>query len=255
LKWDKSQLGHDNYASQFRDALSIQPEDEEDENWTPGVADYVVHAITLPWKLLFALVPPVDYADGWLCFICSLLMIGGVTYIVGNMASFLGCTLGIADEITAITFVALGTSLPDTFASKAAAVMDEYADASIGNVTGSNSVNVFLGIGLPWMIGAMYWVASGSNEEWIGKYPVESLEYPNGIFVVQAGSLGFNIAVFTALACVAMLFLFLRRLSLGGELGGPQVHKYASAGFLAALWFIYLALSIWKIVTEPKCTE
>lgn len=40
--------------------------------------------------------------------------------------------------------VALGTSLPDTFASKAAAEQDPYADASIGNVTGSNSVNVCL---------------------------------------------------------------------------------------------------------------
>lgn len=37
---------------------------------------------------------------------------------------------------------------PDTFASKVAAIQDQYADASIGNVTGSNAVNVFLGIGV-----------------------------------------------------------------------------------------------------------
>merc|ERR1719428_1733705 len=49
----------------------------------------------------------------------------------------MGCTMGVPNEVTAITFVALGTSLPDTFASKTAAVQDEYADASIGNVTGS----------------------------------------------------------------------------------------------------------------------
>ena len=53
-------------------------------------------------------------------------------------------------QVTAITFVALGTSLPDTFASKAAAVNEPTADNSIGNITGSNSVNVFLGLGLPW---------------------------------------------------------------------------------------------------------
>merc|ERR1712151_697825 len=70
-------------------------------------------------------------------------------------------------EITAITFVALGTSLPDTFASKTAAQMDPYADASIGNITGSNSVNVFLGLGLPWLIGAIYWRAKGPNDEWM----------------------------------------------------------------------------------------
>jgi len=40
-----------------------------------------------------------------------------------------------------------GTSVPDTFASKIAAEQDENADPAIGNVTGSNAVNVFLGIG------------------------------------------------------------------------------------------------------------
>merc|ERR1711881_84459 len=112
--------------------------------------------------------------------------------------------MGVPDAITAITFVALGTSLPDTFASKAAAVMDEYADASIGNVTGSNSVNVFLGLGLPWAIGAIYWVVSGSNPEWRERYPEESTLYPDGIFVVPAGTLSFNVMVFTVLACVCM---------------------------------------------------
>ena len=52
--------------------------------------------------------------------------------------------------------MALGTSLPDTFASKAAAVGEKCADNAIGNVTGSNSVNVFLGLGLPWTIAAIY---------------------------------------------------------------------------------------------------
>ena len=56
----------------------------------------------------------------------------------------------------AITFVALGTSLPDLFASRAAAMNEKYADNAIGNVTGSNSVNVFLGLGLPWLIASIY---------------------------------------------------------------------------------------------------
>jgi Ca2+/Na+ antiporter len=66
-------------------------------------------------------------------------------------------TVGLKDEITAITFVALGTSLPDTFASKTAAANEKTADNAIGNVTGSNSVNVFMGLGIPWMIASIYW--------------------------------------------------------------------------------------------------
>ena len=65
--------------------------------------------------------------------------------------------VGLKDEITAITFVALGTSLPDTFASKAAAANEKTADNAIGNVTGSNSVNVFMGLGIPWVIATIYW--------------------------------------------------------------------------------------------------
>ncbi len=100
--------------------------------------------------------PPTSIAGGWLAFVVALIFIGLLTMVVGDIASIFGCTLGLPDSITAITFVALGTSLPDTFASKAAAVNDRHADASVGNVTGSNSVNVFLGLGLPWSIAAIY---------------------------------------------------------------------------------------------------
>ena len=51
----------------------------------------------------------------------------------------------------------------DTFASKVAAIQDDTADASVGNVTGSNAVNVFLGIGIAWSMAAIYWAAQGSN--------------------------------------------------------------------------------------------
>lgn len=66
----------------------------------------------------------------------------------------MGCVVGLRDAVTGITLVALGTSLPDTFASMAAARSSENADSAIGNVTGSNSVNVFLGMGLPYVIAA-----------------------------------------------------------------------------------------------------
>lgn len=126
-----------------------------------------------------------DIAGGYLCFCVSIFMIGVVTAIIGDVASHFGCTLGIKDSVTAIVFVALGTSIPgeslkqlfqfrwkiynwislssDTFASKVAAIQDKYADASIGNVTGSNAVNVFLGIGVAWSIAAVYHACNGNE--------------------------------------------------------------------------------------------
>ena len=72
------------------------------------------------------------------------------------------CRSAHQDTVTAISFVALGTSVPDTFASKIAAIQDEHADNSIGNVTGSNAVNVFLGVGIAWSIAAIYHEIKGT---------------------------------------------------------------------------------------------
>lgn len=44
-----------------------------------------------------------------------------------------------------------------------AAIQDKYADASVGNVTGSNAVNVFLGIGVAWTIAAVYHASNGEE--------------------------------------------------------------------------------------------
>jgi Ca2+/Na+ antiporter len=179
-----------------------------------------------------------------------LIFIGGVTAIIGDMAALLGCTMGVPDSITAITFVALGTSLPDTFASKAAAQGDEYADASIGNVTGSNSVNVFLGLGLPWLIGAIYWASAddAKKAEWAEFYGDTDVpsRYPEGGFVVIAGDLGFSVIVFSICACTAIGLLVWRRKAFGGELGGPQPGRRISSIVLVCLWLVYVALSSWK---------
>jgi len=259
-RWAKSKVGHANWATQFKDAIFVNGGDsDEDEvnRASPSIWDYVSHTITLPWKLLFALVPPTDYCGGWLCFYSALVMIGLVTMIIGDMASLLGCVLDIPDEITAITLVALGTSLPDTFASKTAATQDEHADASVGNVTGSNSVNVFLGLGLPWMIASIYWIGAAPQAQWDRRYQfldnLDGLGPPGArkqVFVVEAGSLSFSVIVFTGCALLCLLLLYFRRRTFGGELGGPKGAKYISAAALSCMWFFYIVLSSWKMLQE-----
>merc|ERR550532_1293418 len=169
------QIGHAKWKDQFYSAIHCKGDaDAEDE---ATLTDWAIHFIAMPWKLFFALVPPVEYCGGWLCFCVALGAIGFVTILIGDLATMLGCALHISDFATAITFVAMGTSLPDTFASMAAAAQESCADASIGNVTGSNSVNVFLGLGLPWMIGAIYWkfTECSPGDEWSLRYPEEAL--------------------------------------------------------------------------------
>eukprot|EP00913_Durusdinium_trenchii_P006609 g6208.t1 len=144
------------------------------------------------------------------------------------------------------------TSLPDTFASKTAAVQDPHADASVGNVTGSNSVNVFLGLGMPWTIGAIFW-ASGANDEWRRRFGDDD-EIPEffrgGAFIVKAGDLAFSVTVFSICAVVCVATLAARRRLFGGELGGPLPAKLVSAGIMISLWLIYIGLSFWKMETS-----
>ena len=81
----------------------------------------LIHFLSISWKVLFAIIPPRRLAGGWVAFILALILIGVVTGIVGEFANLLGCSVGLKQSVTAITFVALGTSLPDTLASKTAA--------------------------------------------------------------------------------------------------------------------------------------
>lgn len=96
--------------------LSSHPEDEDEEDTgeerLPSCFDYVMHFLTVFWKVLFACVPPTDYLNGWACFVISIVIIGILTAVIGDLASHFGCTIGLKDSVTAVVFVALGTSVP-----------------------------------------------------------------------------------------------------------------------------------------------
>nr|XP_042123351.1 sodium/calcium exchanger 1 isoform X8 [Peromyscus maniculatus bairdii] len=224
-------VGTNSWREQFIEAITVSAgEDDDDddcgEEKLPSCFDYVMHFLTVFWKVLFAFVPPTEYWNGWACFIVSILMIGLLTAFIGDLASHFGCTIGLKDSVTAVVFVALGTSVPDTFASKVAATQDQYADASIGNVTGSNAVNVFLGIGVAWSIAAIYHAANGEQ------------------FRVSPGTLAFSVTLFTIFAFINVgVLLYRRRPEIGGELGGPRTAKLLTSCLFVLLWLLYIFFS------------
>ncbi|XP_060104410.1 sodium/calcium exchanger 1 isoform X4 [Heteronotia binoei] len=224
-------VGTNSWREQFIEAITVSAgEDDDDdecgEEKLPSCFDYVMHFLTVFWKVLFAFVPPTDYWNGWACFVVSILMIGLLTAFIGDLASHFGCTIGLKDSVTAVVFVALGTSVPDTFASKVAATQDQYADASIGNVTGSNAVNVFLGIGVAWSIAAIYHAANGN------------------VFTVDPGTLAFSVTLFTIFAFISVgVLLYRRRPEIGGELGGPRTPKILTSCLFVLLWLLYIFFS------------
>ncbi|XP_059928414.1 sodium/calcium exchanger 1b isoform X2 [Gadus macrocephalus] len=224
-------VGTNSWRDQFIEAITVSAgEDDDDEDCgeekLPSCFDYVMHFLTVFWKVLFAFVPPTDYWNGWACFVVSICMIGLLTAFIGDLASHFGCTVGLKDSVTAVVFVALGTSVPDTFASKVAAIQDQYADASIGNVTGSNAVNVFLGIGVAWSIAAIYQNSQGRE------------------FRVDPGPLAFSVTLFTIFAFISVgVLMYRRRPDIGGELGGPRTAKVLTTMLFVSLWLLYILFS------------
>ena len=91
---------------------SGEDENEDGEEKLPSCSDYIMHFLTIFWKIIFATCPPTDLWGGWACFVVAIIFIGGLTAFIGDLASHFGCTIGLTDSVTAITFVALGTSIP-----------------------------------------------------------------------------------------------------------------------------------------------
>ncbi|XP_069137489.1 sodium/calcium exchanger 1-like isoform X6 [Argopecten irradians] len=218
------------WGAQFVSALTIEGSTDEDGNDVdPTWVDYLLHFLTILWKVIGACVPPTKYLGAWPTFVLSLLYIGALTFLVEQLGHLIGCVIGLKTSVTGITIIALGTSLPDTFASRTAARQDEHADAAIGNVTGSNSVNVFLGLGLPWVLSTSYGLATGTE------------------YKVPSGNLTQSVIIFTILGFLCIVLLILRRKFVGGELGGSNAYvKWGTSILLLLFWCIYILLSSLK---------
>lgn len=95
----------------------------------------------------------------------------------------------------------------------------------MGNVTGSNSVNVFLGLGLPWLIATIYHKVKNDSD-----------------YAVPPGDLTFSVMVFLACSVVCFIILGVRRCVIGGELGGPKGSRNLSGAILIGLWLLYVTI-------------
>lgn len=88
---------------------------------------------------------------------CALFIVGGVAAIIfgGNMvvdhASALGTAIGMSDSLVGLTICAVGTSLPELVTSIAACKKGEK-DMAIGNVVGSNILNILCILGVSGVI-------------------------------------------------------------------------------------------------------
>ncbi|XP_063987337.1 sodium/potassium/calcium exchanger 4 isoform X1 [Diachasmimorpha longicaudata] len=84
-------------------------------------------------------------------FIMCIIWIGSLSYVVAWMITIIGDTLKIPDSVMGITFLAAGTSVPEAVSSVIVAKQG-HGSMGISNSIGSNTFDILLCLGLPWLI-------------------------------------------------------------------------------------------------------
>ena len=202
-----------------------------------GVVDEVTgweaiyHFLTIPWCVLFALVPPRRWCNGWISFIVTFFLIGCMSFLIAEFSRNLGCVADLRGCVQAIALIAIGTSLPDLLASYHAASDPRFhtADAAIANIFAANSANIFIGLGLPWTIACVYTYSKDGSAYFMGQ--------------MNTADLAFGIVMFSIASLMTFIVLGLRFAFTGGVLGGSTFTRYASAFFLFFCWFVFIALN------------
>lgn len=187
--------------------------------------DYVFHSISFGWKSLFACLPPPSFAHGYITFLLALGCIGVLTALLGDAAKMFGCICQINDVVVATAIVSVGSSLPDLLAARFAAVQDQLADNAMSHINGSISVNVFLGLGIPWFMASIYWQSHDKK------------------FEVDTKDIWFPLIAYFALSFISSGLLIVRRLIKPFskcEFGGKTLPKTLCGLFLLALWIGYV---------------
>jgi len=87
----------------------------------------------------------------WATFFLSLVHITWMSYFMVELMTKLGCIFHISDTVMGLTFLAMGTSIPDALGSLAVAAKGE-GDMAVSNAVGSNVFDICMGLGLPWFI-------------------------------------------------------------------------------------------------------
>jgi len=121
-----------------------EDEEEGDEGPRPCPADPSCWVIdrTIPPK------------EGYLIFVGFAIVVFWIslyTYVMVDGADRLGCIVKMPSVMMGLIILAAGTSVPDMVASMAVA-REGHADMAAANAVGSNTFDILVGLGVPWLI-------------------------------------------------------------------------------------------------------
>ncbi|XP_050360489.1 sodium/potassium/calcium exchanger 3-like isoform X1 [Nymphalis io] len=168
----------------------------------------------------------------FLTFIMCVTWIAGVSYLVAWIITIIGDTLNVPDSITGLTILAAGTSLPEAVSS-VLVTNQGHGTMGISNSIGSNTFDILLCLGLPWLIKSLF-------------YP----SYPDNHWV-KINSSGLSYSAVSLLSTLIALYgsLALNKFQLDWKVGITCALVYAGFLLMAAL----IELNILFVVNLPTC--
>jgi Ca2+/Na+ antiporter len=154
----ENNLSANGNGSTFQDVVDIGEPVELNDDETPrypwqrpageGILGHIWWGLYLPLTLVFFItIPDVRYpklAKFYpLSFFMCMAWIGAVAYVVTWMITIIGYTFGIPDSVMGLSFLAVGTSIPEVFSSLIVSRQGKGSMA-ISNSIGSNTFDILV---------------------------------------------------------------------------------------------------------------
>ncbi|XP_059622515.1 sodium/potassium/calcium exchanger 3-like isoform X2 [Phlebotomus argentipes] len=197
----------------------------------------IVWIVTWPIHLVFFFTIPdceKPRLKKWfpMTFVMCIIWIGSLSYLVAWMITIIGDTLKIPDSVMGITFLAAGTSVPEAVSSVIVAKQG-HGSMGISNSIGSNTFDILLCLGLPWLIKAAF-------------LPIEPGHHWVGI-----NSAGLEYSAISLLSTLLMLYITFscNKFRLDRRVGHVCLIMYAVFLILASL----IELNVFFRVNLPTC--
>ncbi|XP_065365641.1 sodium/potassium/calcium exchanger 4-like [Calliphora vicina] len=166
-----------------------------------------------------------------LCLVMSMLWISCLTYLCSWCITVIGYNLFIPDSVMGLVILAAGTSIPEAISS-VIVTKKGYGSMAVCNAIGSNTIDILLCLGGPWLVKSLY-------------FPISSTRH--AVSLISDG-LAYSSACLLVSAVLLYIFFMITRFQLGRTVGILSLSTYIT--------FITVAVTIEMLFFEkslPHC--
>lgn len=233
-----SKNGHSNgHGACDSDASEDSFEEEELASTPWNRRDENTLAYICRWPITFVLWTTIPDCRRYpklrmLTFFACIFWIGITSYFVAFLVTVVGDTISIPDSVMGLTFLAAGTSVTEAVSS-IIVTNQGHGAMGISNSLGSNTFDILLCLGLPWLIKALAFPAIPGNN-WVA---------------LNSSGLTYSAISLLSTLCGLYLSFWLNRFKLDWKVGLACTGMYVAFLTVSSL----IELNVFFQVNLPTC--